>query len=488
MNNKYNLYKYVNGKNIIDRIISILDEDDINTDMEIEIINSIADFIQNNLQYDYLDSFNKLADIVVNIIENFNDESIDLYVDKKNRIDKLIKSLSNLKEDFNSIEVNLYFYGKDKYNIIDRCTNKNVIYINDINEYIHLNNEIKNDQIKILIISEETVDSNLDFNLYFNDVLYYDKLMNAMFEISEKIYYENYDYNYLLKSLEKCKCENIETLVVGNSYPLTGIDSKLLSNKSENISISSQDLYYSYKLAKEVINNNENIKRCIIGAGYYLVNHDLSKCKSEYSVNMVKYLYYPILKDKHNSEKVDIIEFLTLGKVLNNDLIDYIFNLEFLHKHFIDLIYRENNGYFNKNLRREMISILQGVKLSDINEDEKYRLGEFRASQHNDLSKYTETKKEYNLIFNDFINFLEEKGVEPVIVVFPTTKYYSKFINETYKDEFYKIIDGIKEKYTVKLVDFSKIDIFEEDDFIDFDHMSESGCIKITHELNKILN
>ncbi|MFR4163524.1 MAG: hypothetical protein ACLT0R_12985 [Paraclostridium sordellii] len=488
MNNKYNLYKYVNGKNIIDRIISILNEDDINTDMEIEIINSIADFIQNNLQYDYLDSFNKLADIVVNIIENFNDESIDLYVDKKNRIDKLIKSLSNLKEDFNSIEVNLYFYGKDKYNIIDRCTNKNVIYINDINEYIHLNNEIKNDQIKILIVSEETVDSNLDFNLYFNDVLYYDKLMNAMFEISEKIYYENYDYNYLLKSLEKCKCENIETLVVGNSYPLTGIDSKLLSNKSENLSISSQDLYYSYKLAKEVINNNENIKRCIIGAGYYLVNHDLSKCKSEYSVNMVKYLYYPILKDKHNSEKVDIIEFLTLGKVLNNDLIDYIFNLEFLHKYFIDLIYRENNGYFNKNLRREMISILQGVKLSDINEDEKYRLGEFRASQHNDLSKYTETKKEYNLIFNDFINFLEEKGVEPVIVVFPTTKYYSKFINETYKDEFYKIIDGIKEKYTVKLVDFSKIDIFEEDDFIDFDHMSESGCIKITHELNKILN
>ena len=79
MNNKYNLYKYVNGKNIIDRIISILNEDDINTDMEIEIINSIADFIQNNLQYDYLDSFNKLADIVVNIIENFNDEIIDYF-------------------------------------------------------------------------------------------------------------------------------------------------------------------------------------------------------------------------------------------------------------------------------------------------------------------------------------------------------------------------------------------------------------------------
>ncbi|MDU6114324.1 MAG: hypothetical protein E6649_07900 [Paeniclostridium sordellii] len=83
MNDKYNLYKYINGKNIIDRIISILNEGDINTDMEIEIINSIADFIQSNFQYDYLESFNKLADVVVNIIENFNNESIDLCIDKK---------------------------------------------------------------------------------------------------------------------------------------------------------------------------------------------------------------------------------------------------------------------------------------------------------------------------------------------------------------------------------------------------------------------
>ena len=488
MNNKYNLYKYIHGKNIIDKIISILSEESISTGMEIEIINSIADFIQNNLQYEYLESFNKLADIVVNIIESFNNESIDLCIDKKGRIDSLIKALSNLKKDINNIEVNLYFYGKDKYYIIDKCTNKKVIYIDNINEYINLNNKLKNDEINILIVSEETIDSDLDFNLYFNDVLYYDKLMNDMFEVSEKIYYTNYDYNYLLKSLEKCKHESIDTLVVGNSYPLTGIDIKLLSSNSVNLSISSQDLYYSYKLAKEAINNNESIKRCIIGAGYYLVNHDLSKGKSEASTNIVKYLYYPIFKDKHNAEKVDIIEISNLRKVLKNDLLDYIFNLEFLDKHFIDLIYRENNGYFNKVLKREMISMLNGVKLSDISEDEKYRIGEFRASQHNDLYKYTETKKEYNCIFNEFISFLEEKGVEPVIVVFPATKYYRKFINKTYEDEFYKIIKGIRKKYEVRLIDFSKLDIFEEDDFIDVDHMGEPGAIKITHELNKILN
>lgn len=488
MSNKYNLQKYISGNRIIDKIISILNTDNISTDTEIYIINSIADFIQNNLQYEYLESFNKLADVVVSTIENFNNESVDLCRDRKNIIDNLIENLSDLKKDINNVEVNLYFCGKDKYNIIDKCTNKKVIYIDNINEYIRLNNEPKNNQINILIVSEETVYSDLDFSLYFNDVLYYDKLMNAMFEISGKIYYENYDYNYLSKTLDKCKYENIDTLVVGNSYPLTGIDTKLLSGNSENLSISSQDLYYSYKLAKEVINSNKNIKRCIIGAGYYLVNHDLSKCKNEYSTHMIKNLYYPILKDKHNAEKVDIIELSNLRKELNNDLLDYIFNLEFLDNHFIDLRYRENNGYFNKVLKREMISTLNGVKLSNIIEDERYRLGEIRASKHNNLYKYTETKEEYNCIFNEFINFLEQKGVEPVIVVFPTTKYYSKFINKTYEVEFYKIINVIKEKYKVKLIDFSKTDIFEEDDFMDFDHMAESGAIKITHELNKILN
>jgi hypothetical protein len=487
MNNKYDLNKYIQGKNSINSIISTLSKDDISTDMEIDIINSLADFIKNNLQYEYLESFNKLADVAVNIIEDFNNEGIDLSICKENRIDSLVKNLSNLKKDINNIKVDLYFCGKDKYNIIDKCINEKVIYIDNINEYIRLNNESKTNQINVLILSEETIYSDLDFNLYFNDVLYYDKLMNIMFETSEKIYYENYDYNYLIKSLETCKCENIDTLVVGNSYPLTGIDIKSLSNKSVNVSLSSQDLYYSYKLAKEAINKNGNIKRCIIGAGYYLVNHDLSKGKSDYSVNMVKHIYYPILKDKHHSEKVDGIELLNLRKVINNDLIDYIFNLEFLDDHFRDLVYRENNGYFNKNFTREMTSVLRGVKLSNISKDEKYRLGELRASQHNDLSKYTETKKEYNCIFNEFINFLEEKSVEPIIVVFPTTKYYSKFANKTYEDEFYKIINGIKEKYEVKLIDFSKIDIFEENDFIDFDHMGESGAIKITHELNKIL-
>lgn len=488
MKNKCNLYKYIVGQELLNKLINILGKGDITTEIEIDIINILADFVQNNTQYSKMDSFNKLVDTIVDIIESFNNKSINEYNDKKHRLNTLIQLLDEFYNDMNGIKINLYFYGKDKYNIKDKCFNKKIIHIEHINDYIQENKDNENNMINILIVSEETIHCNVDFSLYFDEVVYYDKLMNNMFEITEKIYYENYDYNYLSKSIENCENQKLNTLIVGNSYPLTGIDCKLLSCNSISLALSSQDLYYSYKLAKKVISKNKNIKKCVIGGGYYLVNHDLSKCKSDYSKSLVKNIYYPILKDKHNSDKVEDANLLSLKDILKNEIIEYIFNLEFLDCHFRNLIHIENNGYFNKNWTRENNSILRGAKLSLISEDEKYRIGELRANQHNDLSKYTETSKEYNSIFDEFILFLKKNNIQPIIVVFPSTKYYAKFINKIYENKFYNIISRLNEKYVIKLVDFTKINIFEEDDFIDFDHMSEQGCKKITLLLGDILD
>ncbi|WP_147568541.1 hypothetical protein [[Clostridium] dakarense] len=429
-----------------------------------------------------------MADLIVSIIDEFNIQTIDQHMDTTNIIEELKVSLCRLKEEIiTNAKIKIYFYGKDKYNILEKSLIKDFEIIKNIDEYKNSDKKSQYSQINVLIVSEETINNNLDSNSYFNDIIYYDKLMNYMFNISGKIYYSNYDYNYLLKSLEKSKSKDIETIVVGNSYPLTGIDAKLLKDKTVSLALSSQDLYYPYKLAKLAINNNNNIKRCIIGAGYYLVNHDLSKSRSEDAIDRVKNVYYPILKDKHNSEQVDSIEIPDIKKVLNDNVINYIFDLSFIDTYFKDLIYRDNNGYFNLNFKREVNNMLGLVKLSDISEQEKWRLGECRADQHNKLSKYTKTTDEYNHIFNEFIGFLEENNIDPIIVIFPNTKYYSNFLDKNYENEFYNIMKKIKERYKVKIIDFSKENIFLEEDFIDFDHMSEAGAIKITKEINNLL-
>lgn len=74
------------------------------------------------------------------------------------------------------------------------------------------------------------------------------------------------------------------------------------------------------------------------------------------------------------------------------------------------MIYKDNNGYFNFNLHRETNNMPRNVKLYELSEDDKYRIGKYIVDQHNKLSKYKETAQEYNLIFNEFIKFLEIKN------------------------------------------------------------------------------
>ena len=489
MKNKseYGIEIYLSNKLILDNIINLLNRENLDINLVIDIVNKLADFIQyNNSKYESSKAFNLLADLLVNIIEEFNTLKVNEEIDLENIITKLKLSMLELKRDIIDIKVNIYFYGKDKYNILHKSLNSEVMIIRDINEYLNKDIELNYRTIDILILSEETAEADFEFELYFNDVIYYDREMNYLFNISEKIYYSNYDYNYLTNAIEESKSEGTESIVVGNSYPLTGIDASILDLNSVSMALSSQDLYYSYKLAELVINNNENIKRCIIGGGYYLVYHDMSRSKNEDAINRVKNVYYPILKDKHNSETVDIIKIPELKQYTDNKVIRYIFDLDYLDKYFNKLIYKSNKKYFNENMPREENNMLAGISLDNISEDDKYRLGEARASQHNKLSKYVKTTDDYMRIFADFINFLESKGIEIVIVIFPNTKYYNKFLDKKYENEFYRIIDTFKDK-KFKLIDFSREGGFEEKDFIDFDHMSELGANKITNMINNIL-
>ncbi|WP_394866622.1 hypothetical protein [Paraclostridium bifermentans] len=482
-NKDYNLEIHIRNKGILESLEKILNQPDINSSELIDIINILADFIQyNEVHYNEVNEFIYLADCIVCVIENFNNGEINLSCTSE-IIYKALKCFMSFLED--KVEIELIFYGTDKYKLLDKIAKLNITYVTNIEEY--LKNTHDKFKINILLYSDETANLKLQDELNFNEIIYYDKVMNYMFNISEKIYYSNYDYNYLTKSLEKSKESQVEAIVVGNSYPLTGIIEDLLDIKSIKLALSSQDLYYSYKLAKLSIENNSNIKKCIIGAGYYLVNHDLSRSRSEYSVNLVKNTYYPILRDKHNATNVEEVELLNISKVIDNNSINYIFDLDILDLYFKDLIYRDNKGYFNTNFTREMNSALRGVKLTDISENDKIRLGTERANQHNKLETYTETYKEYKDIFKSFLTFLKDNKVEPIIVVFPNTLYYKNSLSPNYEREFYSIINEIDKLYDIKFVDFSKIDIFDEVDFIDFDHMSELGAIKITKELNKYI-
>jgi hypothetical protein len=116
-----------------------------------------------------------------------------------------------------------------------------------------------------------------------------------------------------------------------------------------------------------------------------------------------------------------------------------------------------------------------------MSEEEKYVLGKERAEQHNKLLRYMETRRENEIILSKFLNYLNEKEIEVVLINFPTSKYYSKFLNKKFKADYYSIIKKYKNKIT--FIDLDTI-AFEDQDFRDFDHINDIGAAKISCILN----
>ncbi|WP_017810406.1 hypothetical protein [Clostridium saccharoperbutylacetonicum] len=53
------------------------------------------------------------------------------------------------------------------------------------------------------------------------------------------------------------------------------------------------------------------------------------------------------------------------------------------------------------------------------------------------------------------------------------------------KEEFYSIINKVKEQYSFQFLDYFNNKLFEDSDFYDVSHLNEIGAEKFTRILNK---
>ena len=445
------------------------------TEENLNIINDISNFILENKEYSYLSTFVELTDALVEFIENYN--KCGSLKESQYNLNNLKKAFFNFKNELeNEYDINVYFYGKDNFGIIDNNLFKLPIkrihdkpQLDKIASRQKSNNKIYN----VIILGEEV----LFKNSFFDEAFYYNKIVESLYTIVKELYKCNYNLKYLENSLKECDKGDIDTIIVGNSYSLVGIEENLLDDSIINLSMHSQDLYYAFKMARTAITNNKNIKRCIFSISYYVLRHDLSKGKRSYSENMIKNLYYPLFKDIHNSKLCNI----QYPKILNDLDIDFliksIFDMNKIEKYLDTQIYSKNKSYYNDIINPRP----KHIDWMSFSETDKEIIGKDRADLHNKLFKYEDTKKEYAKLFYNFFNFLKERDIEPIVIVFPTTKYYSKNIKMEFKEEFESIIYGLKEK-SIKLIDLRKYDSeFSNLDFWDSDHLNEVGAIKATN-------
>ena len=360
--------------------------------------------------------------------------------------------------------------------------------------YIHPEFEYKQ---LLRMFLKENVSLNIDLNrvehrddivVCFNDlvedakeVLNWEKINSSFLSYVKSTYMRNYDGFFLKNAVMEAQNKKVDTLIVGSSYPQKGIlDNELTCCKAKNLAMGSQDYYYGCRLAEKVLERNHQIKKIIIGGGYYTIFCDLSRT-AEIGVRLVADVYYPILKDVHNTlilpERITSIE-------------SCIWNFDYIVRLFSEKIYRKNSRkYFNAAKTRfedRNVFWQDTARLwYELSDEERRKAAEKVTEGHNKFLKYTGTYKENIHMLKEFALMCEALEVDVWMVIFPSSEEYLTGLNPEYRVRFYEAMNTLNGK--VHLMDFNDNEEFKKDDFDDADHLSEKGARKATAILNMVM-
>ena len=462
------LYKSINKINHKDDLISL--------------ISKLALILPSLIEYRDFSGYIQLTERTVKAIEELNNNNVDYY---EYIVDNLEESLDRFLIELSTrIQLDIYFYGENKYNLINKKYLKANIYkLDDFYEINYIKKNENKDKHFTVLLLENSVSfaSELNIEDKFDEVFDYNKILQTLFETSKTLYKCDYDFNYLKNELESSENHDVKTIIVGNGYARAGIDKDMLSAKSANLSLSSQDLHHSFAIAKMAIERNPNINKCVIGLGYYSMYYNLNKLKTEESLSVIKEIYEPIL-NLSTDRKGDR---LSLEDYITNPAILEIFDLNELTTYLNSINYLLNPNYFNSEWTRKKNSVLKEHDFDTLHPDDKFSVGIWRATQHNHIiDEFSRDNKDLLL---DFLSYLESKGVHAILTVFPTTNYYKRFLDDKYEKCFENTLSKLNNKVKFKVIDFNKGYDFEDSDFIDVDHLNERGCIKLTSYLNNLL-
>lgn len=72
-------------------------------------------------------------------------------------------------------------------------------------------------------------------------------------------------------------------------------------------------------------------------------------------------------------------------------------------------------------------------------------------------------------------------------MIFPASKYYTKYFSERIENEFRSIINEIGKLYDFQYIDYFRSELFTDDDFVDVSHLNGDGAEKFTKILNNLI-
>lgn len=368
-------------------------------------------------------------------------------------IARMVNEKSDFKDLINS-KLSELGYNRKIYNVIllgdyERCRQFDKLF-DEWNVVKIINTEAVYNNDYILNLE----DYKYDF-IFVVDKINKDEILNSIKKYNEKNIYFFEDYKFSViegldyKILDMLRRNKINGIITGLSYAEVGIRESINDNFI-NFSFSSQDLYYDFLLIKYLFNFKQvkdNLRYVIINMGYYSFDYNMTRTNARNRIH--RYINY--FEDYHNNDN-----FIEL------DIIRSFYEERITFQEYIDM---------NK-LKEETI-----LTLNDVN-------GIYEA-QKNSYMDYEATRNENEKILEQYILFLKENNIVPIIVICPTSKHYRENFNINKKNIFYNILDDLKDKYSFQVIDYFDSDLFKDDDFWDYSHLNGKGSEKFTQILKE---
>lgn len=333
--------------------------------------------------------------------------------------------------------------------------------------------------VDLIIVSDKDKEINANLHNEYN-IIVFEETVDAISKQIIKHVYNNFDYYFIKNALDAARTSEIDTIVTGSSYGRLGVNENAML-RTVNLALSSQDIYYSLKGIQQACEKNNYIKNIVICCGYYYFFSDMSKGKDINVLDNISKVYKPIFGEEayHNCY------LLAEGKTkLENPIFDV---------NLIADIYSQDEykkGYYNstnrlRNLHASRCWEDKKMDWSELSEDDKKYAGHERAEVHNKSIKRAMTYRENLKYFNALTDLCKRKKINLLFVITSVTIYYRKYLDRQYKDIFYDTLNMIEGD--IHLLDLYEDCSFSDEDFIDTDHLSDSGAEKLTEIISETL-
>lgn len=305
----------------------------------------------------------------------------------------------------------------------------------------------------------------------------WDKIKNRILWIFDR----QWDYKYLNNCFRKSRKESINTICIGSSYTAFGINSW---KTCINMALPSQDIYYTTELIKKYLDSSSDISNIIIGMGYYSLYSDLSRTKSVDENDRIYDVYFPILQDLHNMPDTIFNETVVRYGRLNK-LIRLIINLTFFPgfpKNYFNKVSHTRNRRGIKSWRDS------SLKWNELSDDERYKVAHSRVMAHEKQFKYSGSERENRRILCELSKICKDKNINLYTYISPMTNEYLSAMSDYYVCK-KKELCAFLEKISDGFIDFNVEEfIFERHDFVDSDHLGDSGANKLSAYIIKVFD